>query len=87
MNERIARLTGFAEAVAARHPDLFDPAVKVAYRIGVGLGDLLVAVEIAKILAEVPPAVLEQADAAIHAWHRAVARCVEPRRESDRRAA
>lgn len=73
MDERITHLTTFAEAVAARQPDLFDPAVKSAYQAGADFRDLLVAVQIARALAEVPAGVRGQAYESIHRWRRIAA--------------
>lgn len=68
MEERIAHLTTFAEAVAAGRPDLFDPTIASAYRAGAELRDLLVAVDVARVLADVPEPVLARAYGSIRAW-------------------
>ncbi len=67
-------ITAFAEAVAGRRLDRLDSVVQSAYRAGADRSDLLVALEVAKVLAEVPRPVLADAYASIHAWHWIAAR-------------
>lgn len=61
-------ITGFAEAVAAQQTSLFESAVRVAYEAGATRGTLLMAVDVARRLADVPVPVAAQAYATVHRW-------------------
>ena len=74
MDNHITHLTAFAKAVAGHQPSLFEPVAISAYSAGADLADLLVAVEIARALSEVPRPILAQAYASIHAWQWIAAR-------------
>ncbi len=81
MNERIACLAAFTEAIVAGHADLFDPAVRLAYCAAACPSDLIAAVDIARSRAEIPAPVVGRAYAAVHDWQWMAARRVEPRRQ------
>ncbi len=68
-------LAAFTEAVAAGRTDRFEEAVKGAYAAGASEEDLLVALEMGRLLSEVPAPVRTEAYATIHAW-----RWIEARR-------
>lgn len=75
MNEGNAHFLAFTEAIIARQPQQFERIVKTAYESGrVRRDDLLAAVELARLLADVPGPVLSQAKATTRAWHPMVAR-------------
>ena len=86
---RIAPLATFTDAIMARRPDRFGPAVRAAYAAGAEREDLLVALDMARLMAEVPAPLVTQAYAAIHVgdWHWIAARRVASRRALARQAA
>ena len=67
MDPRIAPLTVLTEAVASCQPDLFELSVEAACAAGASRQDLITAVEVARLLSEVPPRVLARAYASIDA--------------------
>ena len=69
MSASIASLTAFTEAVMARQVERFEPIVKASYAAGFDRQELLAAVDVAKLLAEVPPAVSMQAYLTVHDWN------------------
>ena len=79
MSASIASLTAFTEAVMARQVERFEPIVKAAYTAGFDRQERLAAVDVAKLIAEVPPAVSMQAYLAVHAWNWMAYRRTEPR--------
>jgi hypothetical protein len=68
MEAALTPITAFAEAVAARQPGLFEPAVKAAYEAGADRDTLLMTVDIARHIAHVPIPVVAQAYGAVHRW-------------------
>ena len=68
MEFELTPITGFAEAIAAQRPSLFEPAVKVAYQAGADVGTLLLAVDVARHLADVPAPLVAHAYATVHRW-------------------
>lgn len=67
MDPRIAPLTVLTEAVASCQPHLFELSVEAACATGASQQDLITAVEVARLLGEVPPRVLARAYASIDA--------------------
>jgi alkylhydroperoxidase/carboxymuconolactone decarboxylase family protein YurZ len=84
MNERIAHLIAFIEAIAAGQPHLFERAVKEAYKAGASREEMLTAVDIARGMAPASDAVVSQAYATVHAWRWLAARRMEYRRDLTR---
>ena len=80
MNAGLTPITAFAKVVAAGHAGRFEPAVKAAYGAGASRDTLLMAVDVACHLAEVPAPVAAAAFAAVHRWSWIAAR----RREAPR---
>ncbi len=80
MDAVLTPITEFAEAVAARRAGLFEPAVKAAYVAGASRETLLMAIDVARQLAEVPAPVAAEAFAAVHRWSWIAARRWEGRR-------
>ena len=81
MHTRIGPLAAFTKAITSGQPRHFEATVKAAYAVGADREDLLMAVEVARILTEVPAAVVAQAYATIHAWHWMAARRPAHQRE------
>jgi alkylhydroperoxidase/carboxymuconolactone decarboxylase family protein YurZ len=69
VDERIAYLSAFADAIAAGRSDHFARLVKGAYRTGASREELLVAVKVGLSLAQVAALVMIQAHAAIDTWY------------------
>jgi len=67
MNEWITHLTAFSAAIAARQPHRFEQVVKAAYEAGASREELLLAVDSARVLAQVPAPIVDRARAAIQA--------------------
>ncbi len=80
MDERNAHLIALIEALTAGQVHQFEHVVKTAYIAGVGRAELLTAVEIGRLLVDLPEAIVTQAYATIHAWHWLVARRLEHQR-------
>jgi alkylhydroperoxidase/carboxymuconolactone decarboxylase family protein YurZ len=80
MNPQNAHLIAFADALTTGRLHQFEGIVKAAYRAGVNRQDLLIAVEMGRLLVEVPSWVVSRAYAAVHAWHWIVARRGVPQR-------
>ncbi|HYB72521.1 MAG TPA: hypothetical protein VED18_04055 [Candidatus Sulfotelmatobacter sp.] len=80
MNPQNAHLIAFADALTSGRLHQFERIVKAAYRSGVSREDLLLAVDIGRLLVEVPTWVRSRAYAAVHAWHWIAARRGVPRR-------
>jgi hypothetical protein len=78
MSTSIASLTAFSEAVMARQVERFEPIVKAAYAAGFDRQELLAAVDVAKLIADVPPAVSMQAYLTVHTWNWMAYRRTEP---------
>ncbi len=74
MEELIALLAAFAEAVATRQTHEFDWLVKAAYGAGASREDLLISVEIGQLVGEPPEPVVTEASATAHLWQW-MARC------------
>ncbi len=68
MNAVHTPITEFAAVVAAGQTDQFESIVKAAYAAGVSRDTLLMAVDVALQLAEVPAPVAAEAFAAVHRW-------------------
>lgn len=69
MNEWIACLTALSAAIAARQPHRFEEVVKAAYEAGASREELLTALDSARLLAQIPAAILDRAYATIHSWY------------------
>lgn len=89
MDTRIAPLAAFTDAIAAGQPERFGPAVRAAYAAGAEPEDLLLALDMTRVLDEVPASIVTHAYAAIYVgdWHWIAARRAESRRELARQAA
>ena len=74
VNASNAHLIAFMDALTTGQLHQFEDIVKTAYKAGTSREDLLTAIEIARCLADVLPAVLGQAYATVHDWHWIVAR-------------
>jgi hypothetical protein len=68
MDAVLTPITEFAEVVAARRAGLFEAAVRAAYVAGASRDTLLMAVDVACQLAEVPAPLAAEALAAVHRW-------------------
>ncbi len=77
MDERNAHLIAFIEAITTGQTHRFEHVVKTAYMAGAHRDDLLTALEIGRLLVDVPEPVLAHAAAAVHAWHWMEARRLE----------
>jgi hypothetical protein len=80
MAERNANLIAFIDAITTGQTYQFEHLVRKAYIAGASREDLLTALEIARVLADVPDPVLTEARATIYAWHWIVGRRFEHQR-------
>lgn len=80
MNPQNAHLIAFADALTTGQLHRFEPIVNAAYAAGVSREDLLTAVEMGRLLVEVPTLDLRCAFAAVHAGHWTMARRGTPQR-------
>lgn len=72
-------ITTVAEVVAAQRQADIEDAVKAAYRAGATRDTLLMAVEVARQVVEVPGPVVARAYATVHQWSWMAARRQAPR--------
>jgi alkylhydroperoxidase/carboxymuconolactone decarboxylase family protein YurZ len=87
MTRCLSHLTTFTAAVATGQAYRFEEAVKTAYEAGASREELLLAVDSARHLTQIPALTLGQAYATIHAWHWMESRRAWHRRELTPQAA
>ena len=69
MVDRIDCLACFTDLVAGGRTDQFDDTVKLAYHAGASREDQLTAMEVGRVLANVPDPVVVRTYASIHDWN------------------